>query len=402
MEGIGFSTAYLQIKECCKIGYLFLDTSQAHHSVEFLQTLRVVHSLWCIIRYICCINAHQLLVRECRDIYLLQTFSLFSTYLIKQLTHSTTIGKVLVARIVQLGNHLLRQHLSFLRKLIFLLFGKYQHDLEELLGSIVVDIQEVTEATADTWIDAEKILHFRTIACCDNHKLSTVVFHSLHQLLQCLCTLLVFFTSTTQRSKCIGFVNKQDTSHSLITKTVNHLRSLTLIRTYHLRAVYLHYMTTIKVTYRLQNFAQLTGDSSLTRTRITRQDNMNAYFLLLTKSTLCTLNIIMNSEGYLSDCLLHLIHTNITIEVTEYLLQGAFLWYIAANILFLHHNGSRATTDIRSENILCSLDSYMGIAKGIIFDFHLILEETQQFLFSFWCEVGNSIFTTQFLLTDVT
>ena len=100
MERIGFATTYLEVEECCEIRNLFLDTSKSNHTVELGQTLSVVDSLRSVIGNILHVNHHQLLVRERRDIDILQTLSLLGANLVEQLAHSTSVGEVLVARIV--------------------------------------------------------------------------------------------------------------------------------------------------------------------------------------------------------------------------------------------------------------------------------------------------------------
>ena len=136
--------------------------------------------------------------------------------------------------------------------MILLLLGKDFHNLIKLVRSVVVNIKEITETTPETNINTEEILHFCTITSCNDYKLTTIIFHALHQLLQSLSTLTVTFSTLTQRSKCISFVNKENTSHCLITKTIYHLGSFTLIGTNHLRAIYLYNMSAVEISNRLQ------------------------------------------------------------------------------------------------------------------------------------------------------
>ena len=109
----------------------------------------------------------------------------------------------------------------------------------------------------------------------------------------------------------------------------------------------------------------------------------------------------MNGKGNLANGFLHLVHTDITVEVAEDILQRTLLGNIAANILFFHHDGLCATTDKRGKDVLSSLDSNMGISESLVLDLHLILEETRQFMVGLRCIGCNTVFGTQFHFTDV-
>ena len=201
---------------------------------------------------------------------MLHTLRLLGTYLVKQLAHGTSIGEVLVTGVIQFPNHFTGQHLRLRCKDILLRLGKDLHNLIQLIRIIVLDIQEITETAAHTGVDTEKILHLRTVTGSDDNELTTVVLHTLHQLLQSLGTLIVTVTALTDRSQRVSLIHEEDTAHRLVTQTVNHLRGLTLIRTHHLRTVTLYDMTAVKITYCLQNLTQFTGNRRLARTGITR------------------------------------------------------------------------------------------------------------------------------------
>ena len=276
LEGIGFATTNLQVEECCQIGYLLLDGSQTNHSVEFRQTLLVIDGLRSLVRNIGHVDGHHLLIGKGRNVNLLQTFSLLGNNLVEELTHRTTIGKVFVTRVVELGYHLKRQFLGLIRKHVFLLLGKDTHNLEQLIGRVVVNIEEIAETATHARIDTEQIVHLLTIAGSNDHKLTTVVLHTFHQLFQSLRTLLVFIATLTQRRQCIGLIDEENSTHRLVAQTVNNLWRLTLIGADHLRAVDLDNVATIQITDGFQYLTQLTGNGCLTCTRITCQHNMNA------------------------------------------------------------------------------------------------------------------------------
>ena len=245
LEGVGLATPYLQVEEGGEIGNFLLDGSQTHHAVELGQTVGIVDSLGSLVGNVLDGNRHQFLVRQRRDVHLLQTLGLLGTYLVEELAHRSSVGEVFVARVVQLGYHLERQLLGIGSKLVFLLLGKHLHNLEELVGRVVVDVEEIAEAAAESDVDAEQVLHLRAIACGNNHKLTTVVLHALHQLLQRLRALVVALAALTERCQRVGLVDKQDAPHGLIAEAVNHLGRLALIGTHHLGSVYLDHMAAV-------------------------------------------------------------------------------------------------------------------------------------------------------------
>ena len=276
LEGIGFATAYLQVEECCQIGDFLLDGSKTNHTVEFRQALLIIDSLRSLVRNIGHVDGHHLLIGKGRNVNLLQTFSLLGNNLVEELTHCTAVGKVLVARVVELGYHLERQFLGLVRKHVFLLLGKDTHNLEQLIGRVVIDIEEIAETATHARIDTEQIVHLLTIAGSNDDELTAVVFHTFHQLLQGLRTLLVFITTLAQGCQRIGLINEEDSAHRLVTQAVNNLWRLSLIGADHLRTIYLDNVATIQISDGFQYLTQLTGNGCLTCTRITCQNNMNA------------------------------------------------------------------------------------------------------------------------------
>ena len=103
---------------------------------------------------------------------------------------------------------------------------------------------------------------------------------------------------------------------------------------------------------------------------------MDADLLLLTQSALCALYIIMYGKGDFLDSRLDFVHTDIAVKVTEDVLQATLFRNISLDIVVFDLHSHRATTDERGEDILCRLDGNVCIAKGVVLDFQLILEET--------------------------
>ena len=161
-------------------------------------------------------------------------------------------------------------------------------------------------------------------------------------------------------------------------------------------------MSTIQIAYRLKDLTQLTGYRRLTSTRITRQHDMDTRFLLFTKSPLSTLHTVLDAIGNLTDCLLHLIHTNILVKIAKDVVQGTLFRNIATNISLFYHRCVGTTADKRGEDILCRLHGKMTIAESIILDFYLILEIAFQLMLRIGSISGNAIFNPQLLLTNLT
>ena len=90
---------------------------------------------------------------------------------------------------------------------------------------------------------------------------------------------------------------------------------------------------------------------------------------MLSQAALGTLDTIIDCKGYLTDSFLHLVHTDITVKVTDDVVQRAFFWYITANILFFHHHCLRTATDERGKDILSRFNGYMRIAESFVFRF---------------------------------
>ena len=128
---------------------------------------------------------------------------------------------------------------------------------------------------------------------------------------------------------------------------------------------------------------------------------MDASLVLVAQSTCSTLHIVVDSEGNLADRFLHLVHTDVVIQVAQDFLQRAFLGYVASNIRFLHHHCIGTTADERREDILGRLHSQVGIAEGVVLDLHLILEEALQLMVGSRRIGCYAVFGAQFLFTDV-
>ena len=402
LERVALATTNLKVEEGCKIRDLLLHRCQANQTVKFLQTVIVVHGLRLLIRNVSLGNGHQLLIGHRRDIAILQTLCLLLTNLVEQRTHGTTIGKVLVTRLVHLLDALAGQSLCLRREDIFLLTRKDLHDVIQLIGRIVFEIQEIVETALKTRIHTEQIIHLRAVTGGDDHKLTAVVLHTLHQFLQCLSALVIAVTGLTHRSQRVSLIDEEDATHSLVAETVNDLRRLALIGTDHLGTIDLYHMAAIQISDSSQNFAKLTGNSGLTCTRITCQDNMHRHLLLLTKTAFGTLYTILNSIGYLADGLLNLVHANERVHIAKDIIKRTLLGHITLNVFLLHTGSISTTTNESRKDVLGSLHRQMGIAKGFVLDFYLVLEEALQLLVGLRCKLRDTILHTKVEFGNIT
>ena len=282
LEGVCLATFDLKIQERSKVGYLLLHSSQTNKSIKCLETILIVNSLWSLIRNIPVIDGHQLFVAHHGDISSLQALSLFLAYLIKERADSTSVGKILSTRVVHLAYHLPCQLFCLWREQILLCLSKYKHNLIELIRIIVIDIEEIVETTTESRIDAEEILHLRTIACCNNHKLSSVILHAFHQFFKSLGSLIVPVATGIYRCKGICLIYKENTTHCLIAETIYYLRSLSLIRTNHLCTVYLNNMSAVEISYGSKYLTKFSCYRSLTCSWITCKDDVHRHLLLFT------------------------------------------------------------------------------------------------------------------------
>ena len=321
LERVGLTTLDLQVKEGCEVGHLLLHALQTHHPLKLLQALSVIHLLRCLVGDIGLDNSHQLLVAHLLHVAVLQASGLILTNLVEQRAHRSAVGKVLVALLVHLLDHLLGQGFCLRRKHVFLRLCKNFHDLEELIRRVVIDVEEVVKAATHTGIDAKEIVHLGAVSGGDDHELAAIVLHTLHKRLKGLCTLVIALAALAQRCQGIGLVDKEDTTHGLITETVHHLWCLALIGTDHLRAVYLDHMTGVEIADGSQNLAKLACDSGLAGARITSQHDVHRHLLLLTKAALGTLHAVLHGKGNLPDGLLHLIHADKAIKVVENIVE---------------------------------------------------------------------------------
>ena len=199
LEGVRLPALDLQVQEGSKVLDFLLHGVQADQTVQAFQAIVIVHLLGSLVGDVLLHDGHQLLIGHRSEVAVLQSLSLFLTYLVKERAHGAAIGKVLVARLVQLPNHLAGQGLGLWRKHIAFLLGKDHHNLQQFLGRVVFQVQEIVKAAAHAGVHPEQIIHFGLVACGDDDKLSPVILHAFHQRFQSLRTLIVALAGLAQR-----------------------------------------------------------------------------------------------------------------------------------------------------------------------------------------------------------
>ena len=152
---------------------------------------------------------------------MLQSLGLLLANLVEQRAHSTSVGEVSFARLVHLLDARPDLGLCLWRHQVFLVFGKDEQYLVELIGRIVVYIEEIVEAALESRVYAEQVVHLRAVASSDDDELAAIVLHPLHEFLQSLCSLVVAVAGLTDGCQRVSLVDEEDAAHRLVAQTVN-------------------------------------------------------------------------------------------------------------------------------------------------------------------------------------
>ena len=80
-------------------------------------------------------------------------------------------------------DHHLRLVLSLRSEHIVFVCGEGKHDAVELIGSIVIDVEEIIEAASESWIYSEEVVHLHPVSCHDAYELAPIVLHTFHKRL---------------------------------------------------------------------------------------------------------------------------------------------------------------------------------------------------------------------------
>ena len=135
-------------------------------------------------------------------------------------------------------------------------------------------------------------------------------------------------------------------------------------------------MSAVEITHCGKYLTQFSGYRSLSRSGIARQYDVHRHLLMLSQSTFCTLQTVLHRVGHLPDGTLHLVHSNILVEVLQYIVDRPFLRHIALYVSLLYLIGISSTADEVGEDVLGSIIGQMAVSKLIVLDLDLIFEET--------------------------
>ena len=195
--------------------------------------------------------------------------------------------------------------------------------------------------------------------------------------------MVVTVSRGTQRCQGISLIYKKNTAHRLVAQTVDHLWGLSLIGTHHLGTIHFNHMSAVEITDRSQYLAQLSGDGRLSRSGITRQDDMHRHLLLLSQAALCTMHGILHRIGHLTDGTLHLVHADVPVEVLQDILYSTLFRHIALDVVTLHLGSIGTTADELGEDIFGGLAGQMAVAEEFVLDLNLIFEIAGELILGF-------------------
>ena len=165
-------------------------------------------------------------------------------------------------------------------------------------------------------IHHEEFLHLVLITGCYHDKLATVVLHSLHQRIDGFLTILV--STVAER---VSLVNKQDAAHRLVAHIVDNLRCLTHVLTDECGTAGLQHTRRRQNLHRLEYLTHLPGYGCLTRSRITRQDEVHGQLLYPTGTHRGTLLHKHTLYSQTTDRVLHRTHADELIQFVKHLIQ---------------------------------------------------------------------------------
>ena len=200
------------------------------------------------------------------------------------------------------------------------------------------------KATGQTRIDSQEVLHLVLIASGDDHKLAAIVLHALHQRIDGL--LAVHVVVGRQR---IGLIDEEDATHGLVAHAVDNLGSLAHILTHQGSPAGLDDTAGGQDIHRLQHLAHLAGDTGLSCTRITRQDEVHRQLLDAACTHSGTLLDKHALYGQTTYHILHRAHANELVEFVEHLIDRTRL-------------GSSLHSEVGSGNAVHILVLEVGIA----------------------------------------
>ena len=245
---------------------------------------------------------------------------------LKQFCHLTSIAPVLVFR----GKHLIdlteEHRLGIRSQMIPLPFGHLRKDLHQFYSRVVIDMDAVGDAAGDTLVDTDEIVHRCRIAGQDHGELAGIVLHTLHQHFDGLGGLSVLRTGIVDGGKAVGLVDEEQFAHGQVTVLAHVLAGTVLIFADDILALTLDDIGRREQLHRIQYLTELTGNGGLTRTGITRQDDIEFHRLLCLETEFKPFIHIGLLRGYLTHKSLHGLHADkVSVKLCHNLIDIEFL-----------------------------------------------------------------------------
>ena len=140
-----------------------------------------------------------------------------------------------IAKLVVLHSHHVAEHVESFhahlvvgqREVVLAGLGSTLVDFEELVGSIVVDMDGVRETTAQSRVGVHERFHLLGITRTDDHKLASLVLHARQQQLDGITSLgRCALASLVHGFDAVGLIEKQHATHSLVDGIVHVLGRL--------------------------------------------------------------------------------------------------------------------------------------------------------------------------------
>ena len=162
-----------------------------------------------------------------------KTLALTLNSLVEDTACLTSISEVLVTTQIELLEQAMDSGLCILVDSKVLACSKLQEDLCQLVWSIVVEVDSLSEATLQAWVRIDEVVHVVSISSNDTDELTTIVLQTLQQSIDSLSSEGIAIA----RLKRICLVDKQHTTQSLVNQLVSLNSSLTRESSHQLRAV---------------------------------------------------------------------------------------------------------------------------------------------------------------------
>ena len=177
-----------------------------------------------------------------------------------------------------------------------LALGEVDEDFRQLVWSIIIKMDGLCETALQSRVAINEVVHLVGIAGNDTDELAAIIFQTLQQRIDSFSTKRVLIT----RLQGIGLVDKQHATHRRVYQLIGLDSCLAGIACHQFSTISLYQLTTRKDTQRAEYISHNTGNGSLTRSRITREDVV----LTLECIGFATTNLKIEEGGKVRDFLL--------------------------------------------------------------------------------------------------